>query len=86
MVAYAQKNILSTSSGVANVNRGKLVLLLKTVAAIAMAREQLPMKKILIKRVCLSPVIWKWFGFLKSDKEQSHFWCKLCSEQTWHFW
>ena len=27
-------------------------------------------------------VIWKWFGFLKSDKEQSNVRCKLCRRQV----
>jgi len=39
-------------------------------------------EEIIDKKGSSSSVIWKWFGFLKSDKEQSNVRCKLCSKQT----
>ena len=39
-------------------------------------------EEIVDKKGLSSSVIWKWFGFLSNDKEQSDVWCKLCRKQV----
>lgn len=40
-------------------------------------------KEIIDKKGSTVSVIWKWFGFLKSNKEQSNARGKLCRRQVW---
>ena len=39
-------------------------------------------EEIVDKKGLSSSVIWKWFGFLSNDKEQSDVRCKLCRKQV----